>query len=871
MTVSPPQPLASKDAQAARKRRRRAPAGGAADDCFACIKRNAKCDRRRPYCSQCLEIGNECSGYKTQLTWGVGVASRGKLRGLSLPIAKAPPVAPVSKKTSARSRASTTPSQWSDPEDGAVRNHGLGPGDRRGSVNFRGGQAASVPTTPFATFQEYPGFSQPETAPSTSHSAWGSVPAYASRMSVHEPPKFHKINTSMNHYPILNEPLSSSIDSLSDMDYALSPMAHSFPREDMPAFVHSPTLMYENYTGQSSPVPQSPASAMMIDQRAPTSCPSLVYAPSEHSSSLSSQHDSFEQHHHQHHHQHQHHQHHMGHRLIPDSDTLSAPEMDSYCTSPRSTGSRFWASPTHSRGDDATPHAVEPCSALSALFYEGHSTQLSSDLMAKMPFFMDYYENIMCPSMVLIDGPNNPYRDHILRLASSSRSLQHAICALSACNLRMKRRLSLGHHARDSPLLDSNASERGSEAPDDRSLSEEHQHRNLAVNLLNQQLNDPSKACHDSVLATILLLCHYRMVETGVAKFHTQFAGVKKILGMRNSGPYQGSSDSAWMEAVFTYFDSISASINDREAQLTSSFYGVSTDSHLLPAGAENLIGCDRELFKTINKLGRLNLLSQHRPVQSTATTPTGGVSAPTATSPLGSSLGHAFKQEGGAVGDFFSITPHRFDGNGFATQLDEEEIISSGLCSSPNYDDHRSTFWREWKEARMALQGWEFNGQRLAGSLPNAPTQTQVRDLKALSEAFRYAALLYTERLASPNVPSSHNNFRNLVSQVVYYATSLEAGSQAEKFLLWPLFVAGSECINELQQNIVRNKCRDIMSRSGYMNNRAAMEVLERLWANDCLNSPLSPGSKLGMRRGPFNWTRCIGGPGVDLEWIMF
>ncbi|KXJ93041.1 hypothetical protein Micbo1qcDRAFT_160945, partial [Microdochium bolleyi] len=99
MTATAPQAIPAKDLQAARKRRRRAPAGGAADDCFACIKSGAKCDRRRPYCSQCLEFGNECSGYKTQLTWGVGVASRGKLRGLSLPIAKAPPVQPVPKKT----------------------------------------------------------------------------------------------------------------------------------------------------------------------------------------------------------------------------------------------------------------------------------------------------------------------------------------------------------------------------------------------------------------------------------------------------------------------------------------------------------------------------------------------------------------------------------------------------------------------------------------------------------------------------------------------------------------------------------------------------------------------------------------------------
>ncbi|KAI1407015.1 fungal-specific transcription factor domain-containing protein [Hypoxylon sp. FL1857] len=845
MTVSlPPSSNSSKDTQAARKRRRRAPAGGAADDCFTCIKRNTKCDRRRPYCSQCLEIGNECSGYKTQLTWGVGVASRGKLRGLSLPIAKAPPVAPVGKKAASRARASSaaTSTQWSDPEEGH-RVH-------RDDVDIGGDHTTSVPTTPYGAYSEYPRFSHGE--PTPSQRAWGGLPAYAGNVNAHGQPRYQKLSSSMGHFPIIGESLSSSVDSLSEVDYTISPVGHSYHREEIP-FVHSPTLLYETYTSQSSPVPQSPASAIMIDQRAPTSCPSLVYAPSEPSSSLSSHPDSFEPQ--------------MSHRLVADSDNLSVPEMESYSTSPHSAGSSHWAS-SISRDDDVTPHAVEPAPATLALSYESQSIQVSPDLIAKMPFFMDYYENIMCQSMVLVDGPNNPFRDHILRLASGSRSLQHAICALSACNLRMKRRLSLGQRARDSE----SSSPRLSEAQSDQhSLSEEHQHRNLAVHLLNQQLNDPTKSCHDSVLATILLLCHYRMVESGVAKFHTQFAGVKKILSMRGSAPYQGSSESSWMEAIFTYFDSISASINDREAQLNHSFYGLPPEANLLPPGAENLIGCDIELFKTISKLGRLNLLSQHLPVQSSLTTPTGRIGTPSATSPLGSPLGHSFKQPAPSIGDFFSINHHRYDGNGFASQLDDEEILSTGLCSSPQYDEHRSSFWREWKDARMALQSWEFNPQRVASSLPNSATQTQIRDLHSLSEAFRYAALLYTERLASPNVPSSNNNFRNLVSQVVYYATSLEAGSSAEKFLLWPLFVAGSECVNELQQNIVRNKCREIMSRSGYMNNLAAIEVLERLWAGEYYEPPTSPGNKLGMRRGCFNWTKCIGGPGVEVEWIMF
>jgi hypothetical protein len=102
-----------------RKRRRRAPASGASSDCFACTKRNTKCDRRRPYCSQCLELGKECSGYKTQLTWGVGVASRGKLRGLSLPVAKSAPV-PRSPPV-AQPRASSSMSRSLKPTEEEVK------------------------------------------------------------------------------------------------------------------------------------------------------------------------------------------------------------------------------------------------------------------------------------------------------------------------------------------------------------------------------------------------------------------------------------------------------------------------------------------------------------------------------------------------------------------------------------------------------------------------------------------------------------------------------------------------------------------------------------------------------------------------------
>lgn len=540
-------------------------------------------------------------------------------------------------------------------------------------------------------------------------------------------------------------------------------------------------------------------------------------------------------------------------------------ELEGYATSARS--SHFaWSA---INDDDAASQAASDVEHYHLPGPETMSSSFTSDISPRVSFFLDYYEKIICPSVVVMDSPSNPYREHILSLASSSKSLQHAICALSACNLRMKRKQSLGQDHWRQPLeleLQDRINSSGSRPipsrrtsshpmspdaqPTDSSLQEEYQHRSLAVSLLNQQLSDPSKARHDCVLATLFILCHYRMCESGVAQFRTQFAGVKKILGMRETGLEAGKW--GWMESLFTYFDGITASINDREAQLRGGFLDMVAAPSNPNYALENLAGCDSILFKTIGKLGRLNMLCQNRQVAQDNSSPQRRRPAPPRPSP-----GLA----GQALVDFYNLHAHAFDGNGFASTLDDDVSFSQ---LSHSHDDLRTTFWTEWKASRLALQEWEFDPARLISTLPAPPTPNQLRDFGYISEAFRYSALLYTERLACPNFPSSHLNFQNLVSQVLFYVTSLEQGSGCEKFLLWPLFVAGSECVNELQQSIVRTKCREIMGRSGYLNNLAGLEVLEKLWGE---GERGGTGGRMGYG-GPFRWSAFMdGGEG---EWIM-
>ncbi|PHH63392.1 hypothetical protein CDD81_5993 [Ophiocordyceps australis] len=831
---------------AARKRRRRAPTGGASDDCFACIRKNLKCDRRRPYCSQCLDVGTECSGYKTQLTWGVGVASRGKLRGLSLPIAKAPPVTREAKKSSpSRSRASsTTPvnsMSWHEHDSHSRPHHG--PIDIP-SVMPHLSMAGSAPTTPYTTSgYEYLSLSQPDSMVSMPPASWSGVSYSSDLMHAHVSPKY----SSKFSLPLITDGLSS-VDSVSDVDY-LSPLSQPYSRDELPfssSGSHKAQMLYDAYSHPSS-MSQSPPSGLLLDHsRASTSCSGVVYTPPDSTSSLGSHLDPFDAH--------------LGNKFMRECESLSASGAQAYGINPTAV-SPFWTPYDESVDEVAVPTWTpwqgrwQPCCSPVPL-------RLDAEVMARMPLFMDYYSKTMAPSMVYIDGPHNPFGHCMLELASNSRSLQHAICALAACNVRMKRELSLGQNTqelRQRLMAKKLASDSlcDLQQPDDTALAEEFQHRNMAVALLNEQLDDAAKATHDSVLATILILCHYRMAESGVAKFHTQFAGVKKILAVKDC---QGQShSSAWMAALFTYLDGISATINDREAQLAGH-----PGCRVLPAGSENLVGCERELFCIISSLGRLNLLSQQRPVRDMAAPPWQNSECRhgTAASPLGQSRGGS----GMHTSEACQVSGHRFDGNGFGTLLDDDEMIASAMRASSAVDDWRCLFWQEWRDTRLALQSWHFDAVAVAATLPGSPSPALVRGLGHLSEAFRYAALLYTERLARPAMLSSHVGLQKLVSQVVYYVTSIDAGSAAEKFLLWPLFVAGSECVNELEQNILRNKCREIMSRSGYMNTLSALDVLEKLWAGD-----LSKDCKESGCRGPFRWARCFGGPGADAEWIMF
>lgn len=519
------------------------------------------------------------------------------------------------------------------------------------------------------------------------------------------------------------------------------------------------------------------------------------------------------------------------------------------------------------RGRDPSAGLVsDDCGAHPSMTLSRSLPSLSVGKTPSLQMLIDYYDKVISPVIVAFDGSTNPYRSHILRLAVESETLQHAIAALSASNLRQRRtynasassstrhssvtcshdqsvrKSSLAHS-----MMDACLDQHSQCSPNEPSLVELY-HKGASIKALNEQLADPTRITDDSILATLLILCLYHICDTGVGKFKTQFAGVKKILALRGGTYGNNSKATNWLTIMFTWFDAMTATVNDREGQLPGDEIDLSTSDGEEWA-LENLAGCDGRLFKIISKLGRLNLLSQNRPVRD------GSPSRP-ANVKIGPTPGPGSKTQ-----DYYSMNYRRSDGNEWSNLPNRE---------ARDETDSRAQFWEEWNDVRKKLQGWQ-----LRTPVPSANESETVKgdrvDLSHISESFRYSALLYTERLAYPHLPSAHPNFQNLVTQALYHIANV----RSDVFLLWPLFVTGAECVSEQSRFLIRERCLDIQKDSGFFNNISCLELLEKAWRDDWIDDS---GDDFGRRFDEAS-SRSMGGHGfkwrkpmerVDGEYIV-
>lgn len=804
-----------------RKRRRRAPTTGAADDCFACRDRRTSCDRRRPYCTQCLDRGKDCSGYKTQLTWGVGVASRGKLRGLALPIPQSRKVDPVEDpKGNGRKSSSSTKTEPKNSSADSVKKESSK--DYNFSTPTPTTQASMSTTFGFVNVDPNAPVSTATQPPSNFHCPQPNASHRRGTLRDQQRPNgkrgLRRHSLEPLHVPALQIPdhggvpmtagIFSSWRGEQHYDGAIdcSPVTTSFigydgampiykgyPQHDM---IASPTegSLFCSIDGGSWPL-ESMSSSLSSDRSSRDFqedegffADPVVAHTLDHLLTGQAIH------------------------VCPEPE----PEVDEIMNDPGTVQDEVFMPNVQTHGND-----VETALAISRSI-----PTLTVGNTPGLRFLINYYDKVISPVIVAFDGPTNPYRSHILRLAVESQTLQHAIAALSASNLRMRRehnpsaatqpRPSLtdtphDHSVRESSIAHnllrddpSHCYEVSASTNPGVPSAEELHHKGESIRALNNQLADPSRRKDDSILATLLVLCLYHICDTGVAKFKTQFAGVKKILALRRDIG-TNAKETRWLITMFKWFDAMTATVNDREGQ----FHSDDCDELVFENeewALENLAGCDGRLFQTISRLGRLNLLSQNKPV----------------TDHSSNTIPKIQPQPLPKTQEYYSMNYNRFDGNGWANLLDEDELYVSQT-------DSRTQFWTEWADIRDKLQAWRLDVSSLPAPMYSSSLEVNRRDLEHISESFRCSALIYTERLAYPQLPSSHVNFQSLVAQSLHHISNVKS----DVYLLWPLFITGTECVDEEHRALIRGRCLDIQKDSGFFNNISGLELLEKIWRN--------------------------------------
>jgi hypothetical protein len=745
-----------------RKRRRRTTTAGAADDCFMCQKRNAPCDRRRPYCGQCLEIGKDCSGYKTTLTWGVGIASRGKLRGLTCPVAE---------KT--------------DGPVGVTKRNSVSQPRRKASTVVPASERPIPPRINLTTNAASPPLQEPLHTPS-----YGLLSPLDPQQPVFWQPLQQYANPEL---PSPTSPYDTAhlIHQRNPAEYPLTPVSLSY-NEGLQSSANyglmepSPRSCSGSYPPPSTFYPEPPldASSGAEDLTFSRGQDASFFEPTYNANST-----DYDQ--------------------AIQSETFEFSNLDLTLTNPQ--------------------QPLDNLPELSISIPRAMATSLFYHLSPRMQYLLDYYDKHICSVLVAFDDTINPYRMHILQLATHNEGLQNALAALSLNNMRMRL------HKRAPPKgfieeLDSKQQDNDNSILA-RPTPEESYYKSVSIGQLQAQLADAVSAQDDSVLAILLILCLFHVSDSGFSKFKTQLEGVQRLLSMRDPGVRTGFI--GWVEMFFAWFDVMTSTVNDRETEIQGDRLDMLHYSSNLGA-LEQFSGCDGRLFKLIARLGRLNLLSQNRPVRPD---PRNSKASYGATATPKYKDQNAFPTTRGwrPHSQVDPVDFSRLDGNGWGALLaDLPDDLDTVYREA---SDTRQEFWKEWHDIRSRLETWSMDSPCLSPTAPDtsaASLELGQRDLTHINESFRSSALLYTERLAHPFLPSSSPKFQAHVRNALSHIAALEITSCVNKFLLWPLFISGTECVNAADQALVRDRCIEVQIESGFFNNLSVLDVLEKVWVEN-------------------------------------
>ena len=684
-----------------------------------------------------MDIGKDCTGYKTTLTWGVGVASRGKLRGLSLPIANSAKKANASgddgkdQSTSAPKREvspTSNPEHLHKTRSADMHLHGFHDSGSLG-VGFYPSSAYNptspipVPMPPSQNMWGQVDFNQPL-------ESYNAFAGKQMRMPM-RPNPLRRIQTAPAH-PYEESVYSTPSSAFSDSDY---PSPKDFPATPEDYSIPEPYVgsYSESYPGP----PEQLHGADYGYGEPPRSYPtSTVFAMPAMSTSMHSS-SNFS--------------------VLPSS------------TSPTAFGDLLQCNNFTPTNETAHAFSV-PQGGDQDYFSDGFSDFSVSHVPSSWPahepteppglrtlpprtrFFLQSFDQAICPLLVAVDDRRNPYRLHVTTLISTNMPLQYAMAALVINQTRRRRSSGQSATHRAATSLEPSA--------------DEMEYRAKATEAFNTALRHTHAVSTDAILIALLMLCLLSLAETGFGKFKVGLVGVRRLLSSRATDKGSESTLAKWATQWFIWLDIIASVATPTVGGEDERFVEMLHTSASL-GSLEYVANCQGRLYRMVAKLADWSMSTSRL-------------------TPAKDYYGHS---------------------KGSSVQLEQT-----------------STFWAPLQQVQVRLNSYANH--------PNFHSHdADPVIVDHLEATFRHAAAIYAERQSRSMSEVSSPSMQGLVAEALSAIAAIPANSSISQFLLWPLLIVGSECVDATDREHVRRRVAASttgMSVGGF----SCADVLIKIWS---------------------------------------
>lgn len=180
-----------------------------------------------------------------------------------------------------------------------------------------------------------------------------------------------------------------------------------------------------------------------------------------------------------------------------------------------------------------------------------------------------------------------------------------------------------------------------------------------------------------------------------------------------------------------------------------------------------------------------------------------------------------------GLVSDLWPIVHRLATLYGMKTEADKEEMANPGSEKASNM---RADCENNASTVELALHQWN---PQISHSLVTTDNQVNDQRLQSIlnnADAYKRACFIFLNRSIF-NVPRGSAKVQSPTKQALQACLRVVIFAGPMCALLWPLFTAACEAIDDVDRNVARTVFRHLESRQGMQNIVTAWEVAEEVW----------------------------------------